>query len=85
MHLNIKNDNAHRMAKELARLRGTSMTEAVIEALERQLEEERQRTVEERGSLESQLRPFIAKMKALPVLDSRPGDEILYDEDGLPK
>ena len=85
MHLNIKNDNAHRMAKELARLTGESMTEAVVKAIEARLEEEHRRAAEERGGLASRLAPIIARARKRPVLDDRPGDEILYDEDGLPK
>ena len=85
MHLNIKNDEAHRLAKELARLTGESMTQAVIQALEARLEDERRQRVEKRGSLASQIEGIVARVQALPVLDERPGNDILYDEDGLPK
>ncbi len=85
MHLNIKNDEAHRLAKELARLTGESMTQAVIQALEARIEDERRRKIEERGDLKSQIEEIVARVSALPVLDDRPGDAILYDENGLPK
>lgn len=85
MHLNIKNDDAHRMAKELARLTGESMTEAVIKALEQRLADERRRQIEARGDLASRLAPILERAQSRAVLDERSGDEILYDENGLPK
>ena len=85
MHLNIKNDDAHRMAKELSRLTGESMTEVVIRALEQRLEDERRRRMERREGLESRIEAIVTRVQARPVLDDRSGDEILYDRDGLPK
>jgi antitoxin VapB len=41
MHLNIKNDEAHRLATELAALTGESLTGAVTSALRAQLARER--------------------------------------------
>jgi len=38
MGLNIKSDEAHRLAEELARLTGESMTATVTEALRERLE-----------------------------------------------
>ena len=38
MSLNIKNEEAHRLARELAALTGESMTVAVIEALRERIE-----------------------------------------------
>ena len=85
MQLNTKNDDAHRMATELSRLTGESLTQAVLTALERRLDEERRRKVAERGDLASRLAPIVARANERPALDDRPGDDILYDEDGLPK
>ena len=85
MQLNIKSEQAHRMAKELARLTGESMTEAVRKAIAQRLEEERQRQAHERGDLASRLAPILARAQRRTVLDDRPGDDILYDEDGLPR
>ena len=85
MHLNIKNDDAHRMARELSRLTGESMTEVVIRALEQRLGNERRRRMERRDGLESRIEAIVARVQARPVLDERSGDEILYDRDGLPK
>ncbi len=86
MQLNIKNDDAHRMAAELARLTGESMSEAVTRAIEQRLEDERRRRVEARGDdFEKRVEDIVSRMDAFPVLDDRDGDEILYDENGLPK
>ena len=46
MSLNIKNEEAHRLARELAELKGISMTDAVITAL--RAEVHRERNTEER-------------------------------------
>ena len=86
MQLNIKNDEAHRMAAELAKLTGESMSEAVTRAIRQRLELERRRKVEARGDdFEARIAAIVDQMDKYPVLDDRPGDEILYDEDGLPK
>jgi antitoxin VapB len=81
MQLNIKNEAAHRMARELSRLTGESMTEAVIKALALRLVDERKRG---REGLDDRIAELVAQMKALPVLDERPPDGILYDDKGLP-
>jgi hypothetical protein len=43
MHLNIKNDEVHRLATELARLPGENLTSAVTAALRERLARERRR------------------------------------------
>ena len=43
MSLNIKNDSAHRMATELASLRGTARSQAVTGAVHDNLEREKRR------------------------------------------
>ena len=43
MHLNIKNDEAHELAAELAKLTGESLTSAVTLALRERLARERRR------------------------------------------
>src|SRR5258707_7600504 len=43
MHLNIKNDEAHKLASELAELTGESLTSAVTLALRERLARERRR------------------------------------------
>lgn len=43
MHLNVKNGEAHKLATELARLTGESLTSVVIVALRERLARERRR------------------------------------------
>jgi antitoxin VapB len=83
MGISIKNDRAERLARELARETGESLTTAITRALE-----ERLARVEGRRSPTDKLqlaRSVLRRMDALPVLDGRAADEILgYDEHGLP-
>ena len=83
MALNIKHPNADRLARELARRRKQSITEAVVEALEAALAKERQ-AVRAPG-LAEELLSIGDRYAALPTLDQRADDEIIgYDEHGLP-
>ncbi len=85
MHLNIKNDLAHQMAKELAHLTGESMSTAVIRSIEARLERVRGRETDKRKGLSGELIQLADEFSALPDLDDRHPDDILYDEDGLPR
>lgn len=87
MQLNIKNDEAYRLAKQIAERTGESLTEAVTKALRDRLEREQGFTSEPaaREHRLRRLRDIAARFDRLPVLDDREPDEILgYDEDGLP-
>ena len=84
MSLNIKDEKTHRMARELARLTGESLTAAVNEAVRERLERVRgsfrksmaERLMEIGKDCASHLKePY----KSMDV------DELLYDENGLPK
>jgi len=84
MSLNIKNEKTHRMARELARATGESMTAAVGEAIRERLERVR-------GSSKQDMIERIVKIaKECGPLWKEPyrsidhGD-LLYDEKGLPK
>jgi antitoxin VapB len=84
MGLNIKNDKTHRLAEELARLTGESMTAAVTAAVRERLE----RVKRERGkSLAQQL--VALGNDCAPRLKEpfRSSDhaELLYDERGMPR
>ena len=85
MSLNIKNEEAHRIAAELARVRGTTVTRAVTEALRNELE--REKRLRRAKPLAAQLleigRRCAAHMKE-PV-SSGAHAEILYDSVGLPR
>lgn len=84
MALSIKNDAVDRLARELAEATGETVTEAIRVALEERLRRTRGRAAP--GSLREQLAAIRRRCSRLPVLDSRPADEILgYDEHGVPR
>ena len=79
--LSIKNVEAERLAKELARERGTTVTGAVIGALDDALRRTRGRKVA--PSIRDAILDISERCAALPDLDTRTADEILgYDERG---
>ena len=83
MALNIKNDEAHRLARELAEARGLSLTDAVTEALRLGVKAVHRDGDEDR--LLREVEPIQAFLAQLPDRDVRDADEILgYDEHGLP-
>ncbi len=83
MSLNIKNNNTHRQAKELARLAGETMTEAVNRAIAERLE--RLRKKRNKGALVERLLEIGRECANLPLLDKRSPEEMLYDKRGLPR
>ena len=82
MILNIKNQDTHRKAKELARLAGETMTEAVDKAVSERLE--RLRKKRNTKAVAQQLLEIGRRCSRLPVLDDRSPEEMLYDDRGLP-
>ena len=83
MALNIKNPEAHRLAQQLARETGESLTEAVTVALRERLASV---TRHEPAGLEAHVAEIQEFVAALPDRDTRTPDEILgYDERGLPR
>jgi antitoxin VapB len=85
MPLNIKNESAHKMAKELASLTDTSITDAVVKAIEDALGRAKNRKKEFDRILLSDLNEIAIHCASLPVLDNRQPDDIVgYDEQGLP-
>ncbi len=84
MSLNIKKKEAHRLAEELARLTGESLTTAVTEALRERLDRVRDA---QRTSLSDRLLAIgkdCAKRLREPYRSADHG-ELLYDERGLPR
>ncbi len=85
MSLNIKNEEARRLASELARLTGETMTGAVTVALRERLERERR----ERGVEGRILRLRAIRKRCRSLLKDGPSavehGDFLYDENGLPK
>jgi antitoxin VapB len=83
MALNIKDDAADRLARELARETGESITTAVTVAVRERLERLRGAVPHERRRRE--LERIAQRSAARPVRDERDADEILgYGRDGLP-
>ena len=83
MGMNIKSDDTHRRAKELARMTGESIAEAVDRAVTERLE--RLRRQRNRKELAAKLLKLGERCSRLPVIDKRSAEEMLYDESGLPR
>jgi antitoxin VapB len=83
MGMNIKSDETHRRAKELARITGETIAEAVDRAVSERLE--RLRRQRNRKALVAKLLKLGDQCSRLPVMDKRSADEMLYDERGLPR
>jgi antitoxin VapB len=84
MALNIKNAVTERLARQIAKETGESITEAIQHALEERLQHLPQRR---RGHIMAEkLEDILRRVDALPTLDTRPEDEILgYDKEGVPR
>lgn len=82
MNLNIKNDEAHEMAVELASLTGESITKAVAQAIRERLDRERRRR--NRQALARELLDIGRRCASHGRRDTRSHDEFLYDDRGLP-
>jgi antitoxin VapB len=82
MSLNIKDPEAHRLARQIARVTGETMTRVVTEALRERLARLERRSA--RASLEElvAIAERAASYVKRPYLDHA---ELLYDEHGLPK
>lgn len=82
MSLNIKNENTHRMAQELARATGENMTVAVSEAIRERLERVRGKS---KGGMAEKLMKIARSSGPLWKKPYVSLEELLYDEKGLPK
>ena len=85
MPLSIKDPDADRLARALAKRTGETLTEAVINALRERLERElrKEHSIE---SLVEDVMEIGRHCASLPLLDRRQTDEILgYDKTGLPR
>jgi antitoxin VapB len=83
MALSIKNPETERLARQLARETGESITDAIQHALKERIERLPQ---QRRGRIMTEkLEDILRRVDALPTLDTRPEDEILgYDRQGIP-
>lgn len=85
MGLNIKNDQAHNLAKELAQLTGSSLTDVVIDALQIRLKQlrdkqDKYKRVEDLMAIGARCAAHIHE----PMASTDHGN-LLYDEMGMPK
>lgn len=83
MALSIKNSEVDRLARELSKITGETITEAIAQALKERLERE---TGRPRGSqLREEIKRIQNRIDRLSRLDDRSDEEILgYDKHGLP-
>lgn len=85
MALSLKDAETDRLAREVAKLTGESLTEAVRKALAERLERERRKRGRDKG-LAERLDELAKECAALPDYDTRSPDEIIgYDEYGVPR
>jgi antitoxin VapB len=83
MGITIKNPKAEQLAREVARLSGENLTQAIINALEERLEQLKARR--SATILTEQILEISQRCSALPDLDQRNPDEILdYESRGVP-
>ncbi len=82
MAISIKDAETDRLARELAAVTGESLTDAIRNALRDRLEREKGRSY---PSIAAKIRRVQERVARLPVLDSRPADDLVqYDEHGVP-
>lgn len=81
MAIYLKDREVDNLAREVARLEGTTLTEAI----ERALTDRRAKLLAAREDKRRRIEATLARIRALPVLDPRSPDEILYDKYGIPK
>lgn len=82
MTLNIKDPEAHRLAKAIVQATGETMTHAVTEALRERFERLQRRDPE---ALAADIRAIAQRAAAHIKHPYRDHAELLYDERGLPK
>jgi antitoxin VapB len=84
MALSIRNKEAERLAREVARETGETITQAIMRSLEeRLLRVSGRRTA---ANLTEEILRISSRCSVLPDIDRRGADEILgYDEDGVPR
>jgi antitoxin VapB len=84
MGLNIKNDEVHRLARDVAELTGATMTHAIQTALEEKLQRLTLARAAERRLRAQRVRAVLASLPPAPATATSRHDD-LYDEAGLPK
>ncbi len=85
MALSIKNPDVERMARELSRRRGVSVTEAIRQSLEREVERERRIPRHAPSERLRKMMEISERASRIPRISDMSDDEILgYDEFGAP-
>jgi antitoxin VapB len=84
MALSIKNSETERLARQLAKEAGESLTEAIESSLKERLQRLRQW---HRGRVMTEkLEDILRRVDTLPTVDARSADDILgYDAHGVPR
>ncbi len=83
MTLTIKDADTDRLARQLARLTGETITEPVARSVRERLAREKRRRGQ--GIDKQAVMTIVRRIEALPVRDDRSAENILgYDERGLP-
>jgi antitoxin VapB len=87
MGMNIKNEKTHRLAKELAREMGVSLTAAVTEAVEQKLASLRAAQADDPEARAQRILELAAEMRSRAPAGyfDQDFDELLYDDMGLPR
>lgn len=83
--IQIRKPELARKIRELAELKGKSITDAVAEVVDRELDRVRQESAAELAARRARIEEIIARLAALPNVGPLLTDDDLYDEDGLPK
>jgi antitoxin VapB len=88
--LNIKDRETHDLVKELAELKGTSLTAAVKDAVREALEREKAQQDQASGKKKSRYELLMEfaneyRQRVKDPIHSWEINDLLYDEDGLPK
>jgi hypothetical protein len=85
--LNIKDSDVAKKARRLAKLKGTSITAAVSEALDASLKNAEHKAKLDRDAREREVDEILKRFRAIIPPDSDVWDmmEDMYDENGLPK
>lgn len=83
MALSIKDPEADRLAREVAKATGETLTAAVVQSLRERLARVKRR---QRRHLSTEILKIGRRCAALPVQDTRSPEEIIgYDERGVPR
>ena len=83
--LNIKNEEAYRLVRELAERRGESMTQVIIEIAREAIEREQGRAIREDRTAYWLAKGKENRSRMTTAVNSEDIDEFLYDANGLPK